>query len=90
MSLQDSTEMRFCVSVPVLSEHRTSMAPKFWMAVTSLTMTFFFDMSMEPLARLAETMVASISGIRPMASVRAKITGSRTQSWKNCPQSSNP
>ena len=85
MSLQDSTEMRFCVSVPVLSEHRTSMAPKFWMAVTSLTMTFFFDMSMEPLARLAETMVASISGIRPMARVSANVTAVRTPSTLKYP-----
>ena len=85
MSLHDSTEMRFCVSVPVLSEHRTSMAPKFWMAVTSLTMTFFFDMSMDPLARFAETMVASISGIRPMARVSAKTTALRTPSTVNSP-----
>ena len=59
------------------------MAPKFWMAVTSLTMTFFFDISIAPLARLAETIVASISGIRPIASVRAKVTASMTSShWR--------
>ena len=74
MSLQSWTEMRFWVRVPVLSEQRTSMAPKFWMAVTSLTMTLFLDMSMAPLARFAETMVASISGMSPMARVSEKLT----------------
>ena len=85
MSLHLSTVILFSVSVPVLSEQSTSMAPKFWMAVTSLTITLFFDMSMAPFARFVDTMVASISGIRPMARVMAKIRASSPYSKKSPP-----
>ena len=48
-------------------------------------MTRFFDMSMEPFARFVDTIVASISGISPMARVIAKMTASRISSMRNSP-----
>jgi hypothetical protein len=39
------------VSVPVLSVQSTSIAPKFWMELSRLTMTFFFDIASAPLER---------------------------------------
>src|SRR5215467_14684004 len=43
------------VRVPVLSVHRTSIAPKFWIALRRLTMTRLRDIAMAPLARLTVT-----------------------------------
>ena len=60
------------VSVPVLSVQRTSMAPKFWMELRRLTMTFLRDMAMAPLERQTETIMGSISGVSPTATARAK------------------
>ena len=68
-----------CVSVPVLSVHSTSIAPKFWMASSRLTMTFLRDMATAPLARLAVTIIGSISGVRPTATDSANRNAS-TQS----------
>ena len=42
--------IRSCVSVPVLSVHNTFMAPKFWIALRRLTMTFLRDIAIAPLA----------------------------------------
>ena len=75
--LADNVEMalendRSCVSVPVLSVHSTSMAPKFWMALRRLTMTFLRDIAMAPLARLTVTIIGSISGVSPTATEIAK------------------
>ena len=43
------------------------MAPRFWIALRCFTMTFFRDMATAPLARLADTIMGSISGVRPTA-----------------------
>ena len=67
---------RSCVSVPVLSVHNTSIAPKFWMALRRLTMTFFFDIAMAPLARLTVTIIGSISGVSPTATATANSNAS--------------
>ena len=59
--------MRSCVSVPVLSVHSTSMAPKFWIASRRLTITFWRDSTTAPLASVEVTIMGSISGVRPTA-----------------------
>ena len=55
------------VSVPVLSVQSTSMAPRFWIEFSRLTMTFFFDIASAPLDRQTETIIGSISGVNPTA-----------------------
>ena len=60
------------VRVPVLSVHRMSIAPKFWMEFRRLTMTFFFDIAMAPLARFTVTIIGSISGVSPTATASPK------------------
>ena len=42
---------RSIVSVPVLSVQRTSIAPRFWIELSRLTITFLRDMAMAPLER---------------------------------------
>ena len=59
------------VSVPVLSVHSTSIAPKFWMELSRLTMTFFLDIASAPLDKQTETIIGSISGVRPTATAIA-------------------
>ena len=63
---------RSMVSVPVLSVQRTSMAPKFWIALSRLTMTRFRAMASAPLERQTVTIIGSISGVSPTATARAK------------------
>ncbi len=48
------------------------MAPKFWMELSCLTMTFLVDMAMAPLDRHTVTIMGSISGVRPTATAMAK------------------
>ena len=67
---------RSCVSVPVLSVHKTSIAPKFWIALRRLTMTFLRDIAMAPLARLTVTIIGSISGVSPTATATANSSAS--------------
>src|SRR5580693_9120414 len=64
------------VSVTVLSVHRKFMAPKLWMEFSFLTMTFFLAMASAPLERQTETIMGSISGVRPtaMASAKRKVS----------------
>ena len=71
------------VSVPVLSVHSTSIAPKFWIEFRRLTMTFLRDMAIAPLARLMVTIIGSISGVRPTATA----TANRNASIQSCPWS---
>ncbi|SAL84848.1 hypothetical protein AWB67_06784 [Caballeronia terrestris] len=68
--------MRSCVSVPVLSVQRTSIAPKFWMALRRLTITFLRDIAIAPFARLTVTIIGSISGVSPTATATAKSKAS--------------
>ena len=68
--------MRSCVSVPVLSVHKTSIAPKFWIAWSRFTITRFFDMAIAPLARLTVTIIGSISGVNPTATATANKSAS--------------
>ena len=68
--------MRSCVSVPVLSVHSTSMAPKFWIELRRLTMTLRRDIASAPLARLTVTIIGSISGVRPTATATANSSAS--------------
>ena len=53
---------RSMVSVPVLSVQSTSMAPKFWIELSRLTMTFLRDIASAPLDRQTVTIIGSISG----------------------------
>jgi hypothetical protein len=68
--------MRSCVSVPVLSVHKTSIAPKFWIAWRRFTITRFFDMAIAPFARFTVTIIGSISGINPTATATANKSAS--------------
>ena len=68
--------MRSCVSVPVLSVHKTSIAPKFWIAWRRFTITRFFDMAIAPLARFTVTIIGSISGVNPTATATANKSAS--------------
>src|SRR5271155_636422 len=60
------------VSVPVLSVQSTFIAPKFWIELSFLTMTFFLDIASAPLERQTDTIIGSISGVRPTAMASAK------------------
>lgn len=55
-----------------MSVQSTSMAPRFWIALSRLTTTFRLDMATAPRARLAETTIGSISGVKPTATATAK------------------
>src|SRR5450759_3677817 len=66
----------FCVSVPVLSVHRISIAPKFWMALSLFTMHFRRAITTAPLARLVVTIIGSISGVSPTATETANSSDS--------------
>ncbi len=68
------------VSVPVLSVQSTSIAPKFWMELSFLTMTFFLAIASAPLERQTETIIGSISGVRPTATAIAK----KKDSFQSC------
>jgi hypothetical protein len=63
---------RSSVSVPVLSVQSKSIAPKFWMELRRLTITFFRLMAIAPLARQTETIIGNISGVSPTATASAK------------------
>jgi hypothetical protein len=69
-----------CVRVPVLSVQSTSIAPKFWMALSCLTMTFCLESATAPMARVPETIIGSISGVRPTAMASAK----KNASFQSC------
>ena len=60
------------VSVPVLSVQSTSIAPRFWMALIRLTITFLRLIASAPLERQTVTIIGSISGVRPTATATAK------------------
>src|SRR5262245_1329453 len=57
----------FWVSVPVLSVQRTSIAPKFWMALSRFTIVLRRAIVTAPLARFVVTIIGSISGVNPTA-----------------------
>ena len=50
------------------------MAPKFCTEFNRLTTTLRRDMASAPLARLADTIMGSISGVRPTATASAKVS----------------
>src|SRR5664280_3848223 len=52
------------------------MAPKFWIALRRLTMTFFRDIAIAPFARLTVTIIGSISGVKPTATATANNSAS--------------
>ncbi len=58
--------------MPVLSVQSTSIAPRFWIEFSRLTITFLRDMAMAPRDRHTETIIGSISGVRPTATASAK------------------
>ena len=62
--------------MPVLSVHKTSMAPKFWIASRRFTMTFWRESVTAPLASVEVTIMGSISGVSPTAMDRAKRSAS--------------
>jgi hypothetical protein len=66
-----ASAIRSCVSVPVLSVHSTSIAPRFWIASRRLTTTLLRDSTTAPLARVDVTIIGSISGVSPTATESA-------------------
>ncbi len=60
------------VSVPVLSVQSTSMAPKFCTAPSRFTITRFRAITSAPLERQTVTIMGSMAGVSPTATVRAK------------------
>ena len=78
------------VSVPVLSVHRMSMAPRFWIELSRLTMTRLRDMARAPLDRQTDTIIGSISGVRPTATARANRNASfQSRSARKLPNRSS-
>lgn len=67
---------RSWVRVPVLSVHSTSIAPKFWMEGSRLTMTLRAAIVSAPLARFTVTIMGSISGVNPTATESPKSRAS--------------
>ena len=59
-----------------MSVHNTSIAPKFWIELSRLTITFRRDIAIAPLARLTVTIMGSISGVRPTATATANSSAS--------------
>ena len=70
------------VSVPVLSVHSISMAPRSWTADSRFTMTLRLARSMAERARVTVTIIGNSSGVRPTARARANISDSSTGRWK--------
>ncbi len=68
--------MRFCVSVPVLSEHRISMPASSSMASRRLTMACFFARAVAPIAMVTVSTAGIATGIAEMVSTREKISTS--------------
>ena len=64
--------MRASVRVPVLSVHKTSMLPRFWIAASRLTITLWAAMRSAPRDRVTETTMGRSSGVRPTAKATAK------------------
>ena len=53
------------VSVPVLSVHSTSIAPRSWIAERRFTITFRFDISIADRASVTVTIIGRSSGCQP-------------------------
>ena len=67
---------RSIVSVPVLSVQSTSIAPKFWIAFSRLTITRLRDIASAPFERQTVTIIGNISGVNPTATTRANMSAS--------------
>ena len=65
------------VKVPVLSVHRTSIAPKFSIASLLFTSVSFFANDFAPLLRLTLTIIGNIDGVIPTATDTAKKNASK-------------
>ena len=63
--------MRASVSVPVLSVHSTSIAPRSWMAASRLTITLRLAMRIAPRDSVTVMTIGSSSGVSPTASATA-------------------
>lgn len=73
----------FWVRVPVLSVQRVVMAPRLWMELRRFTTTFLLAILFAPLARLAVTIMGSISGVSPTAIEMAKSKASSQSPFVN-------
>ena len=69
------------VSVPVLSVHSTSMAPRSWIADRRFTITLRLASSIADRASVTVTIIGSSSGVSPTASASANISDSSTGRW---------
>ena len=69
------------VSVPVLSVHSTSIAPRSWTAERRFTMTRCRVSRIAPRESVTETIIGSSSGVSPTASATANRNDSNTGRW---------
>ena len=77
-SAAPSNVSRPSVSVPVLSEQRTVMLPRFSIEASRRTMVFSAAIREAPCARFTATMAGRSCGVRPMASASENISDSST------------
>ena len=59
-----------------MSVHSTSIAPKFWIELRRFTITPRPDIAIAPFERHTDTIIGSISGVRPTATASAKKNAS--------------
>ncbi|MNN13315.1 hypothetical protein D3C81_1263440 [compost metagenome] len=69
--------------VPVLSEHKIFILPKFSIAERRLTMTFCAAIFFAPVERLTVIITGSNCGVSPTARARENRKESRTGLWRN-------
>ena len=71
-----SSDIVPAVSVPVLSLHRMSMLPRFWIAERCFTITFSRAIWIAPCASVTVVIIGRNSGVRPTASATEKSSDS--------------
>ena len=79
--------MRFCVSVPVLSEQRISIPASSSMASRRLTIACFFASAIAPMAIVTVSTAGIATGMAEMVSTSEKISSSVSGSSREMPSS---
>ena len=74
---EPSTSISPTVSVPVLSLHRMSMLPRFWIAARCLTMTCCWAIREAPCASVTVVIIGKNSGVSPTARATANRSDSK-------------
>ena len=68
--------MLFFVKVPVLSVHKMSIDPKFWIDLILFTSVFFLANALLPLVKFTFTIIGNILGVIPTATDKANSIAS--------------